>query len=824
MDKSLIYIECLLPVPLHTFTYHLPVELAEKAIPGCRVIVPFGARRFYSALIVSVSNNHPGHETKAVESFLDGEPVLDVKCLELWKWLASYYCCSLGEVMKAALPGGLKLESQTTVYPLSGQTLPDSLPELEEIILQYLKDNKPPTIQQLNKLTRKSNIYPAIQSLIAKKLVGVDEDIVEKFKSKSETHYRISQSITDEKRVELALETLKKAKKQFELFLFLIDELDFFNQRNSLTISKKEVVKSLKFTESAIKGLIEKGFIEPLEIETSRIDYHAPISRFNLNLSEFQQKALIEIKHQFERKNVTLLHGVTASGKTELYIKLIQETLAHGKQVLYLLPEIALTSQMIERLQAVFGATAGVYHSRFNDSERVEIWNKVLRFGNDGSGYQLILGARSSLFLPFSNLGLIIVDEEHETSFKQFDPAPRYNARDAAVVLAQLHGAKVLMGTATPSFESYHNVHTGKYGYVSLSQRFHNVELPRIILSDLSDAHKRKQMVSFLTPLLYNEIKNALLNKEQIILFKNRRGFSHYIQCKNCGWIPMCTHCDVSLTYHKYSHNLQCHYCGFSSKMPQHCEKCHSTDILDKGLGTEKIEDELNILFPEAVIDRLDLDSTRKKFGHEKIINRFSEGKTNILIGTQMITKGLDFENVSIVGIVDADSQMNFPDFRSYERAFQLISQVSGRAGRKNKQGKVIIQTHQPDHPLFKYIETNNFDKMYNDTITERRIFQYPPWYRLIYITVKHKNIDRAKLAANILADELKKEVKATILGPEFPAISRIQQYYQLMIRLKFDKNGPLAQQKQNIIEIAKKIKQMEHNSSVIFTIDVDPI
>jgi primosomal protein N' (replication factor Y) (superfamily II helicase) len=434
------------------------------------------------------------------------------------------------------------------------------------------------------------------------------------------------------------------------------------------------------------------------------------------------------------------------------------------------------------------------------------------------------LGARSAIFLPFKDLGLIIVDEEHETSFKQFDPAPRYNARDAAVVLAQIHDAKVLAGTATPSFETYFNAKSGKYGYVTLNKRYHDVALPEIIVADIADTQKRKQMKSLFTPLLFNEMQKALENNEQIILFQNRRGYSPYIQCHSCGWIPICKHCDVSLTYHKNQNNLQCHYCGYTLQLPKSCGNCQSNDVRTKGFGTEKIEDELHIFFPDVVIDRLDLDSTRKKFGHEKILDKFSEGKTQILVGTQMITKGLDFENVNVVGILDADNLLNYPDFRSHERAFQLMSQVSGRAGRKNKQGKVVIQTYQPNHPVIMKVIFNDFENLFSLSIQERKFFKYPPWYRLIYITVKHKNRERALLASQQLATELQEMLQTKILGPEYPLMGRIQQYYQLMIRIKLERKISPVESKKSIMEAVEKVRHFENNGSVLFSVDVDPM
>jgi primosomal protein N' (replication factor Y) (superfamily II helicase) len=826
MEETQFYIDCILPIPINQqFTYHVPLSMVQKIQVGCRVIVQFGTRKFHTAIVRKIHQVKPDYETKPVESVLDENPLISERGFQFWKWIAEYYCCTEGEVMKAALPSGLKLESQTSVYLNDDWVENEKLNDTEEMVYQFLSSQGSATIQQINSLTKKSNAYPIIQSLLKKEAISIEEKIVEKYQPKTVAHVKIPSSLAREEDFEAAFQKLKKAQKQLDLFMFLINELHYFSTAKIESIPKKELLRRCKYSEGILRGLAEKGYIEIVEVETARIleTPFAPKKLFSLNQS--QEEALNLIHKHFIEKNVVLLHGITASGKTEIYIKLIAEQIRAGKQVLYLLPEIALTSQIIDRLKAVFGDKAGIYHSKFNDSERVEIWNKVFGFDKEKeTGYQLILGARSAIFLPFKDLGLIIVDEEHETSFKQFDPSPRYNARDAAIVLAQIHEAKVLAGTATPSFESFFNAKSGKYGYVTLNKRHHDVALPEIIVADIADAQKRKQMKSLFTPLLFNEMQKAIENKEQIILFQNRRGYSPYIQCHSCGWIPVCKHCDVSLTYHKNSNNLQCHYCGYTLALPHSCGNCKSTDVRTKGFGTEKIEDELKIFFPDVVIDRLDLDSTRKKFGHEKILDKFSEGKTQILVGTQMITKGLDFENVSVVGILDADNLLNFPDFRSHERAFQLMSQVSGRAGRKNKQGKVVVQTYQPNHPVILKVITNDFENLFNQSIQERNFFQYPPWYRLIYITVKHKNRERAQVASNQLATELQKTIQTKILGPEYPLMGRIQQYYQLMIRIKLDRKILPSEPKKAILEAIDKVKHFENNGSVLFSVDVDPI
>jgi primosomal protein N' (replication factor Y) len=547
-------------------------------------------------------------------------------------------------------------------------------------------------------------------------------------------------------------------------------------------------------------------------------------------LSPAQSEALIQIKQSFENKSVTLLHGVTSSGKTEIYIKLIKECIESGKQVLYLLPEIGLTTQIITRLTRVFGDKAGIYHSKFNDSERVEIWNKVLNFGksndhnNPESDYQLIVGTRSALFLPFKNLGLIVVDEEHENSFKQYDPAPRYHARDAAVILGHFHNAPVLLGTATPAVETFYNARSGKYGLVTLFERHQNIEMPEIVTADFKDAYRRRQMISHLTPLLFAEITGALERKEQVILFQNRRGFSPFIECKLCGWVPKCPHCDVSLTFHKHNNSLVCHYCGHSISHPGSCSSCKSKELTNKGFGTEKVEEDLRLIFPDANIDRMDLDTTRSKRGFEKIIQRFEKKEIDILIGTQMVTKGLDFENVSIVGILNADNLLNQPDFRAYERSYQLMAQVGGRSGRKNKRGKVIIQTSEPTHHIIQNVANNDYEAMYRGQIAERKHFKYPPFYRMIGITLKHREKNELDRIAQELSMRLRERFGARILGPEYPLISRIKTLYIKQLWIKVEREVSVVNAKRQMQEIIDLVKTREGNKTIQIAINVDPI
>jgi len=821
-----LYVDVILPVPLRqVFTYAVPETFTGTVKVGARVVVQFGKRKLYTAVVQKCHSTPPETEAKPLISLLDNEALISSIELSFWEWMAEYYACTNGEIMKAALPPGLLLESHSLVQIDRGWSDDEMLSDAEEMIVRFLASQGNASIQQINAYTKKANAYPVLQSLLKKGVICMDEKLEKPIQPKTTTHIRISGQLNSDAAFEAAFERLKKAPKQSELFMWLLNELNYFSSHRKESMPQKNIRSDKGNTEASLKGLLRRGYLEQIRIETDRIDDGYEAEPAHIQLSSIQEQSLNQIHQNFLHHHVVLLHGVTASGKTEIYLKLIDEQLRAGRQVLYLLPEIGLSTQIIDRLKKVFGKKAGIYHSRFNDAERMEIRKKVWDNQFDPeSGYPLIAGVRSALFLPFRRLGLIVVDEEQDSSYKQFDPAPRYNARDSAVMLALLHGAKVIMGSATPSFESYFNAQSGKYGYVALMQRYHPVEMPEIVVSDLRDAHRRKQMRSLLTPLLFSEIENALSQNEQVILFQNRRGFSPYIQCQNCSWVPRCQHCDVSLTYHKQAHNLQCHYCGYTQSMPHACPDCGSTEVLSKGYGTEKIEDELKILFPGMETGRLDFDSTRTKSGYGKVLERFRTGKTKILIGTQMITKGLDFEHVSVVGILNADLLLNFPDFRSFERAYQLMAQVSGRAGRKNRRGRVIIQTWQPEHPVVEKVRANDYEGLFRQSMPERQLFHYPPWFRLISIIVKHKNQQRAQTAARQLARLLKHGLRNRVLGPEAPLIGRMQQYYQYIIRIKYEKSIAPPEIKKRIITSIETVKHSEQNSGVLFQVDVDPL
>ncbi len=789
---------------------------------GKRAVVQFGKRKVYTGIIKNIHSEKPVYETKTILSVIDNDPIVNKFQLKLWDWIADYYMCTLGEIYKASLPAGLKLESETNVF-LNPDADYSDISEKEELLIGLLTNEDFLPINKLEKETD-FNVLPVIKKLIDKYIIIAEEKIKKKYKPKFEEYISLPEYLNNETRLTEVLDKLNKAKKQSELLMSFIYLTKYGSEqyggiKPADEFLKKDVLKFCNTTPAILKALIDKGFLMSEKKEVSRL----LSSKYDFseikNLNEFQLKAFNEIKEKFKEKDVVLLHGVTSSGKTEIYIKLIKEQIAEGKQVLYLLPEIALTAQITTRLEKVFGEKLGVYHSKFNDNERVEVW-KNLQSGK----FSLILGVRSSVFLPFDNLGLIIVDEEHENTYKQYNPAPRYHARDVSVVLAKIHKATVLLGTATPSLESYFNAKMGKYALVELHQRFQNIKLPEIRIADIKDARRKKKMKSLFTPELLEGIKTALDNKEQIILFQNRRGFSPFTECETCGYIPKCEHCDVSLTYHKYSNLLVCHYCGYSERATKTCKACESPTMVTRGFGTQKIEDEIKQFFPDVKFARMDLDSTGSKKAYHKIIYDFENGNTDILIGTQMVSKGLDFDNVALVGIMNADNMLNFPDFRAFERSYQLMAQVSGRAGRKNKQGKVIIQTVNKNHPIIKNIIDNDYEAMFMSQLALRKQFKYPPFYRLIEIKLTHKKENIVKNASLQLAEELKNIFGRRILGPEAPLISRIKNQYIRVILIKIEKNLSPSKSKAYINFSINKVKTVEKYKYVRFSADVDPM
>lgn len=829
--KMTYFVDVLLPLPVAAlFTYRVPVEMESLMSFGKRVIVPFGRSKLYAALIVRVHTDPPQAIAKYVLDVVDTRPVISEKQYALWQWIADYYMCTLGEVMACALPSALKLASETKIKLRADYDGDLTILNPHELqIVEALAHRETMTVDEVAKLVQVQKIISIIKSLVDKKVILTDEEIRNPYIPKKETYIRLADAYSSEASFMALLDELgnstRTAPQSDALLAFMMQTREGNKYDFKKAISKSQLLQVEAVSSSRWQTLLKKGYLLAEERTVSRLtDENSRDIPANILLSPAQQQAFESIHEQFDQHSVTLLHGVTGSGKTEIYIKLIDEVLQQGKQVLYLLPEIALTSQIVNRLRKYFGEKVGVYHSRFNEYERVEIWSRVLEqdLATDSSKYQLILGARSALLLPYQNLGLIIVDEEHDASYKQQDPAPRYHARDSAIMLGHIHQAKVLLGTATPSLESYYNVEQGKYGLVTLMQRFADSHLPDIWTVNMSEAHKQHKVHGVFSDFLIEKIDEALAKKEQIILFQNRRGYAVRMICHTCETMPTCKYCDVTLTYHKATNLLKCHYCGYAIEVPQVCPTCHSTDISMKGFGTEKIEEALAELFPEARVARMDLDTTRSKNAYQRIITDFEQHKTDILVGTQMVTKGLDFDRVSVVGILNADALLSFPDFRAFERAFQLLSQVSGRAGRKGLDGKVIIQTYQPKHPALQYVETNDFPAMYQSQIQERREFHFPPVIRIIKLSLKHTDEKVVTAAAAHLANLLRPAFLQRVLGPEYPLVARIQNYFIQDFWIKFPKDSQLSVYKKQLQEIIAQFRQEKAFKQVRCVINVD--
>lgn len=812
------FIDVILPIPLDkTFTYAVSQTEADFLKPGMRVAVPFGKSKIYTALVLKVHGAAPQlYEAKEIHQILDEEPLTTEIQLKLWHWIAGYYLCTLGEVMRAALPNAFLLESETIVQISDRVEVKDSeLEDDEFLIYEALHHKTSLTIHEVASIIERKNALPVIKRLLDKKLITVQEELYEKYRPKLVRYVKLHSEYSSEMALQNLLENLNRAPKQKDVILTLF---------SILATTKKPVRLSLlseksQASSATIKTLIDKGILEDYHIQHDRVEYDESKTNDSKQLNTFQEHALHTIMQAFNAGKVALLHGVTSSGKTEVYAKLIEETLIQGKQVLYLLPEIALTTQLVTRLQNYFGEKVSVFHSRYSVNERVEVWYNMLA---NASKAQIILGARSSVLLPFCNLGLILVDEEHEQSFKQFDPAPRYHARDTAVVLGQYFKAPVLLGSATPSLESYYNAQTGKYGFVEIKERFNKVLMPEIELVDIKEKHRKRRMTGHFSDTLIAEMKEALAQGHQIILFQNRRGFSPIIECNTCGHSPQCPNCDVSLTYHQYKKELRCHYCGYHIAMQEQCMACGSHELDSKGFGTEQVEEEVRALFPDAITARMDLDTTRGKYAYEKIITDFEQQTTDILIGTQMLSKGLDFRNVKLVGVMNADSMLNFPDFRAHERSFQLMLQVAGRAGRTAERGKVLIQTYNPHHTILQQVSTHDYEGMYKDQLNERRQYKYPPIYRLIKITLKHKDFNKVNLSSDWMAKSLRQAFGNLVLGPEFPPVSRIRNQYHKHILIKIPPKQSLAKTKEAIVKINNSFKSIKDFSPVKVILNVD--
>ena len=819
-----LFAEVLLPIPVPgTFTYRVPYDLNGVIRVGQRVVVQFGKTKILSGIVVSLTEKVPDVEVKYLTDIFDEEPVVNEVQLRFWDWVKTYYLCHLGEVMQAAMPSALKLSSESKVA-LNSEFVLDSIPlnDFEYLIVEALQIQPKIAVSEVSRIVGFKKVMPLIHTMMEKGILVLEEELDEKYRARYERFMRLSSLYRDEARLQELMDALtKRAFKQLEVLLsFLSMGGDCDHELVAATVLKKAGANS-----TVLKTLVEKGVFEVVEKPVSRLkEFKAQTDVASIQLTEVQQQALDKIKKGFGDQKPVLLHGVTSSGKTELYIKLIQEAVLQGKQVLYLLPEIALTAQIINRLKQYFGDKLGVYHSRYGANERVEVWHHVGDFArNHGNRCQIIVGSRSAIFLPYSDLGLVIVDEEHDTSFKQVDPAPRYHARDAAIVLGAMHHASVLLGSATPSYESYYNALQGRYRLVEIFQRYGGVEMPEIILSDMRIEKRRKSVQADFGSVLLDAVKDTLSRQGQTILFQNRRGFALRVECDDCHYVPQCINCDVSLIYHKKQNVLRCHYCGYTASVPSTCPACHSPNIKMHGFGTEKVEEDLGMVLPEARVARLDLDTTRSKNDYQQILEDFQDKKTDILVGTQMVTKGLDFDAVKVVGVLNADNMLSFPDFRAHERSFQLMSQVAGRAGRKGEKGKVIIQTFEPGHPVLQDVLRNDYRGLFEKQMVTRRQFGYPPFYRIVMIRLKHKDEHKLNPAAAELASMLRPVFRQDLLGPEYPVVARVKNLYIKQMMVKFKREHNAQRVKELIMQQIQLFRERSDYKSVIVQIDVDP-
>ncbi len=811
------FAEVILPLSLaKTFTYSISEAEFHFIKKGMRVTVPFGKNKIYTALVVDLHQNEPQlYQAKEIHQILDEHSIVNEIQIEHWQWIASYYMCAIGDVYRGAMPSALLLESETIIAKKAEVYLEENqLSDEEYLVYQALQHQSSLKVQDIMSILNKKNVFPILQKLIDRNILVLQEEVVEIYKPKLVRYIKLHADYASDEALNQLLNNLKGAK-QTEIILQYFQ----LNASEKKPISVKLLTETANASATVVKALIDKNIFEAYYIQEDRVNFQGKLREDALQLSEVQQNTFEEIEKQLVLKDVCLLHGVTSSGKTEIYIQLIESYLKQGKQILYLLPEIALTTQLVSRLRSYFGNKVAIYHSKYSNNERVEVWRQVQEVSEKA---QIVIGARSALFLPFSNLGFIIVDEEHEQTFKQQDPSPRYHARDAAIVLASKHHSKVLLGSATPSIETYFNVKSGKFGLAEISERYGKVQLPEIGLVDLKDKYFRKQMTGHFSDTLIEEIASALSLNEQVILFQNRRGYSPVVECMTCGHVPQCPQCDVSLTYHKHKNQLRCHYCGYSMANPTHCHSCSSVDLTTKGFGTEQIQQELMHLFPNAKIGRMDQDTTRGKFGFERIIDSFKNREVDILVGTQMLVKGLDFDNVSLVGIMNADNMLYHPDFRAFERSFQMMTQVSGRSGRSEKRGKVIIQTYNPNHNTIQQVTHNDYFGMYTEQLYERQIYQYPPYFRLIKLTLKHRDFDKLKEGSMWLYQVMQQNLKIPVLGPEEPPISRIRNEYIRTILVKIPQNQPLQNTKKTIQKILDSFDTVSQFRAIKIAVNVD--
>ncbi|MEP2935638.1 MAG: primosomal protein N' [Gilvibacter sp.] len=813
------FIDVILPIPIkQAFTYSVNAHEAHFLSPGFRVAVPFGKSKIYTGIVLAIHQTPPqGYETKEIDQILDQYPIVTDQQLSFWQWMASYYMCAIGEVVRAALPGAFLLESETTLIKKAAVQITDNaLSDDEFTVYEALEHRTQLTIHDVRSLLDKPNVMTVVKGLIQKDIISVHETVYEQYVPKKVAFVSLATQYKEEENLRELLDHMSRAPKQKELLMHLF----VLEAGSEQAITSKQLLEKAQGSTAVLKALVDKGIVVKESKQVDRIDYTGAAGEDSQNLNTAQQEALAQTQAFLEQGQIVLLHGVTSSGKTELYVKLIEQALERGEQVLYMLPEIALTTQLISRLQVYFGERVSVYHSRYSVHERIEVWNNVLQ---NQKKAQLIVGARSSLFLPFANLGLCIVDEEHEPSFKQYNPAPRYHARDAVIMLANQIGAKVLLGSATPSLESYFNAKHGKYGLVELKERFGNVLMPEISLVDLKEKQRKKRMEGHFSDTLKEAIQETLQNQEQVILFQNRRGFSPIVECLTCGTAPQCPNCDVSLTYHKHRDQLRCHYCGYNMAMTLDCLACGSPTLDPKGFGTEQIEIEARELFPEVSIARMDQDTMRAKHAHAKLIEAFEQEEVQILIGTQMLAKGLDFRKVGLVGVLKADSLLNFPDFRAHERSFQLLSQVAGRAGRTQKRGLVLIQTYNPYHQILQQVSQHNYEAMYEQELEDRYQFKYSPYHRSVRITFKHRNLNNLQKGSYWFAKALQQLFGEAVLGPEAPPVGRIRNEYISNVLLKIGANQSLAKSKQGVLKVQRSFFAIKEFARIKVILDVDP-
>lgn len=815
------FVNVILPIPLEKqFTYKISESERSVLAPGTRVAVPFGKSKIYTGLVHSIHNAPPEvYEAKPIHQILDDDPLVNEFQLKHWQWIADYYMCTLGEVFRSAVPSAFLLESETLILlNKSGEVDESDLKDDEFLVFEALQHQSMLRVHEVSAIIERKNTLPILNRLIKKGVINLKEEIYEQYRPKLVRYVKLGKSYQSEVGLESLLENLQRAPKQSQVILSLF-QLEA-SMKKPIKVSELEVNSGA--SRAIIKALVDKGILEEYFIRTDRVNYDGTGESSDLKkLNEYQEKALENIRQSFENEKVALLHGVTSSGKTEVYVELIEQCLKDDKQALYLLPEIALTTQLIGRLQDYFGEKVSVYHSKYNIQERVEVYNNVL--GNKSKA-QIVIGARSALFLPFSNLGLVVVDEEHESSFKQFDPAPRYHARDSAVVLGNLHKANILLGSATPSIESFQNARSMKYGFAQIERRYGNVLMPDMELVDIKEQHRKKRMKGHFSERLLEEITETLEVGEQIILFQNRRGYAPIVECTTCGHSPQCPNCDVSLTYHQYKKQLRCHYCSHHIALQESCQACGSQTLDTKGFGTEQVEQELKMLFPEVKVARMDLDTTRGKHAYEKIITSFEQQEVDVLIGTQMVTKGLDFRNVNLVGIMNADSLLNFPDYRAHERSFQLLTQVAGRAGRTQKRGKVIIQTYNPYHQILRQVSDGDYEGMFKEQLYEREQYKYPPTNKIIQLTFKHKEYNRLNEAAEWFAKSLRNLFTSNVLGPEYPPVARIRNQYLKHVLIKIPDGQSLVKTKKSIKRIEKSFNAVSNFRSVRVIYNVDHI